>query len=107
MQTHTETSTHTHTHTQDEHFSFGYLNTETREGNMQTIHFGQANSWAMLGAGELYRESGFSFIPSPPSLGRGSNEQPRGMEWGGRREEGSGWGAHVYLWRIHFDIWQN
>ena len=36
------------------------------------------------------------------SLGR-----PRGMEWGGRREEGSGWGTHVYLWRIHFDIWQN
>jgi len=24
----------------------------------------------------------------------------------GRREEGSGWGTHVYLWRIHFDIWQ-
>ena len=23
--------------------------------------------------------------------------QPRGMVWGGRREEGSGWGAHVYL----------
>ena len=23
------------------------------------------------------------------------------------REEGSGWGAHVYLWWIHFDIWQN
>ena len=34
-------------------------------------------------------------------------ERPRGMEWGGRREEGSGWGTHVYLWRIHFDIWQN
>ena len=32
---------------------------------------------------------------------------PRGMEWGGRREEGSGWGTHVYLWQIHFDIWQN
>ena len=29
------------------------------------------------------------------------------MNWGGRREEGSGWGTHVYLWRIHFDIWQN
>ena len=29
------------------------------------------------------------------------------MEWGGRREEGSGWGTHVYLWLIHFDIWQN
>ena len=26
---------------------------------------------------------------------------------GGRREEGSGWGTHVYLWRIHFDTWQN
>ena len=25
----------------------------------------------------------------------------------GRREEGSGWGTHVYLCRIHFDIWQN
>ena len=22
-------------------------------------------------------------------------------------EEGSGSGTHVYLWRIHFDIWQN
>ena len=20
---------------------------------------------------------------------------------------GSGWGTHVYLWRIHFNIWQN
>ena len=32
--------------------------------------------------------------------------QPRGMVWGGRREEGSGWGAHVYLWHIRFDVWQ-
>ena len=32
---------------------------------------------------------------------------PRGMVWGGRREEGSGWGTHVYLWQIHFDIRQN
>ena len=30
-----------------------------------------------------------------------------GGTWGGRREEGSGWGTHVYLWQIHFDIWQN
>ena len=29
------------------------------------------------------------------------------MVWGRRREEGSGWGTHVYLWQIHFDIWQN
>ena len=28
------------------------------------------------------------------------------ITWGGRREEGSGWGTHVNLWRIHFDIWQ-
>ena len=29
------------------------------------------------------------------------------MVWGGRREEGSQWGIHVYLWWIHCDIWQN
>ena len=29
------------------------------------------------------------------------------MVWGGRREEDSGWGTHVYLWWIHVDIWQN
>ena len=42
------------------------------------------------------------WMPGAGALGR-----PRGMEWGGRREEGSGWGTHVYLWWIHFDIWQN
>ena len=40
-----------------------------------------------------------------------SYDQPRQHikkeEGGWRREEGSGWGTHVYLWRIHFDIWQN
>ena len=40
-------------------------------------------------------------------LGAGALGHPRGMVWGGKREEGSGWGTHVYLWRIHFDIWQN
>ena len=40
-------------------------------------------------------------------LGAGALGQPRGMVWGGRREEGSGWGPHVYLWQIHFDVWQN
>ena len=40
-------------------------------------------------------------------LGAGALGRPRGMVRGGRREEGSGWGAHVYLWRIHVDIWQN
>ena len=40
-------------------------------------------------------------------LGASALEPPRGIVWEGRREEGSGWGTHVYLWRIHFDIWQN
>ena len=40
-------------------------------------------------------------------LGAGALGRPRGRVWGGRREEGSGWGTHVYLWRIHLDIWQN
>ena len=40
-------------------------------------------------------------------FGAGALGRPRGMVWGGRREEGSGWGTHVYLWRIHFSIWQN
>ena len=40
-------------------------------------------------------------------LGAGALGRPRGMVWGGRREEGSGWATYVYLWRIYFDIWQN
>ena len=40
-------------------------------------------------------------------LGAGALGWPRGMVWGGRREEGSGWGTCVYLWQIHVDIWQN
>ena len=40
-------------------------------------------------------------------LGAGAMGWLRGMVWGGRREEGLGWGTHVYLWHIHFDIWQN
>ena len=50
-------------------------------------------------------------VASPRSmhwmLGAGALGRPRGMVWGGRREEGSGWGAYVYLWRIRFDVWQN
>ena len=36
-------------------------------------------------------------------------DDPEGCyrEGGGRREEGSGWGTRVYLWRMHVDIWQN
>ena len=31
-------------------------------------------------------------------------DDPEGWYGGAGREEGSGWGTHVYLWRIHFDI---
>ena len=40
-------------------------------------------------------------------LGAGALGRLRGRVWGGRREEGSGWGTRVCLWWIHFDIWQN
>ena len=40
-------------------------------------------------------------------LGAGALGRPRGLVWGGRREECSGWGTRVYLWQIHVDIWQN
>ena len=40
-------------------------------------------------------------------LGAGALGRPRGMAWGGRRKEGSGWGTRVFLWQIHVDIWQN
>ena len=51
---------------------------------------------------KVREESEKAGLKTAGALGR-----PRGMEWGGRREEGSGWGTHVYLLRIHFDIWQN
>ena len=40
-------------------------------------------------------------------LGACTLGRPRGMVRGGTREEGSGWGTHVCLWRIHVDTWQN
>ena len=40
-------------------------------------------------------------------LGAGALGRPRGLVWGGRREEGSGWRTRVYRWWIHVDIWQN
>ena len=54
---------------------------------------------------ETSRQSGFD--AGYWMLGAGALGWRRGMVWGGRREEGSGWGTHVYLWWIHFDIWQN
>jgi len=40
-------------------------------------------------------------------LGAGALGLPRGMVWGGRREEGSGWETRVHPWWIHVDVWQN
>ena len=34
-------------------------------------------------------------------LGAGALGRPRGMVWGGRMEEGSGWGTHVYLQKLY------
>ena len=39
-------------------------------------------------------------------LRAGALGRPRGMEWSGRQEEGSGWGIHVYPWLIHVNVWQ-
>ena len=39
-------------------------------------------------------------------LGAGALGRPSGMVWGGRREEGSGWGTHVHPWLIHVNVWQ-
>ena len=32
--------------------------------------------------------------------------RPRGMGWGGRQEEGLGWGTHVNPLLIHVIVWQ-
>ena len=40
-------------------------------------------------------------------IGAGALGRPRGMEWGGRWERGSGWETRVHPWRMHVDVWQN
>ena len=39
-------------------------------------------------------------------LGADALGRPRGMRWGGRREQGSGWGTYVNPWLIHVNVWQ-
>ena len=39
-------------------------------------------------------------------LRAGALGRPRGMQWGGRRERGSGWGTHVNPRLIHVNVWQ-
>ena len=40
-------------------------------------------------------------------LGAGARGRSREMIWGGRWEGGSGLGAHVHLWQVHVNVWQN
>ena len=47
------------------------------------------------------KEEGLRQVLRAGALGR-----PRGMGWEGRREGGSGWGAHVNPWLIHVNVWQ-
>ena len=61
--------------------------------------------WNMYNVYETSRQSRFD--ARYWMLGAGALGWLKEMVWGGRREEGSGWGTHVYLWQIHFDIWQN
>ena len=39
-------------------------------------------------------------------LRAGALGRPRGIGWGGRREEGSELGTHVNPWLIHVNVWQ-
>ena len=39
-------------------------------------------------------------------LRAGALGRPRGIGWGGRQEEGSGWGTRVSPWLIHVNVWQ-
>ena len=39
-------------------------------------------------------------------LRAGALGRPRGIGWGGRQEEGLGWGTHVNPWLIHVNVWQ-
>ena len=67
------------------------------------------NSWLSKGLSRVFFYTAIQsrFDARYWMLGASALGRPRGMVWGGRREVGSGWGTHVYLWWIHFDIWQN
>ena len=39
-------------------------------------------------------------------LRAGALGRPRGMEWRGRQDRGSGWGTYVNPWLFHVNVWQ-
>ena len=83
--------------------SFGLYGRGRGWDNLGEWHWNMYNMYNIIY--EMSHQSRFDawyWMPGAGALG-----WPRGMVWGGRREEGSGWGTHVYLWWIHFDIRQN
>ena len=104
---HTHTHTHTHMHTNTNHkikVRIYSLLDSVGEGEGGMI-WENGIEICIISHMKLSRQSRFD--AQYWMLGAGALGRPRGMVWGGRREEGSGWGTHVYLWQIHFDIWQN
>ena len=80
--------------------SFGLCGRGRRWDNLGEWHWNTYN--IIYGTSHQSRFHARYWMLGASALGR-----PRGMVWGGRREEGSGWGTHLYLWWIHFNIWQN
>ena len=61
-------------------------------------------SWIFIGRTDAETETPILWLPDAKNWFIWKDPDA-GKDW--RREEGSGWGTHVYLWQIHFDIWQN
>ena len=57
----------------------------------------RSNSTLEISDITFFRNANFRFDARYWMLGAGALGQPRGMVWGGRREEGSGWGTHVCI----------
>ena len=85
---------------------------------IKTVNPKRNQPWIFIGRTDAEAETPILWSPDVKSrqsrfdaqyrmLGAGALGWSRGMVQGRRREEGSGWGTHVYLWQIHVDIWQN
>ena len=83
---------------------------------MYRTDFGTLWEKARVGCSErtaLKQEYYQGLIRSPAQAGcmrqvlrAGALGRHRGMGWGGRLEEGSGWGTHVSPWLIYVNVWQ-
>ena len=83
---------------------------------IQPVHPKGDQSWVFIGRTDIEAETPILWPPDvknwliwkDPDVGWAwCTETTQRDGWGGRKEEGSGWGTHVYLWWIHVDIWQN